>query len=260
MRERAKKEEKMKENREKEILSFLEKEGYAKISRISKELFISESTARRNLSELEQKGLINRTHGGAELKKHDSLVLSFAFRSNQNASEKKRIALTALKLIHNGDVVFLDGSSTAFYLAEYLTEFKDVKVITNGIDTLSLLSKNGVTVYSTGGVASRENPSVLVGHYAEQMIQSVHADIFFFSAQSVSPNGDVYDCYEDEISPRKKMMQNTDKSVLLLDSTKTERSSAFRLGNVTEFDYIVCNKDLKDKFDCEDLPEFITFE
>ncbi len=250
----------MKENREKEILSFLEKEGYAKIGKISKELFISESTVRRNLAELDNKGLINRTHGGAELKKDDSLLLSFTFRAHHNAAEKKRIALASLKLIKNGDVVFLDGSSTAFYLAEYLAEFKDVKVITNGLDALSLLAKNGVMAYSTGGVVSRENPSVLVGHYAEQMIESVRADVFFFSVQSVSRNGDAYDCYEDEIATRKKMMRNADKSVLLLDSTKTERSSAFRLGNVAEFDRIVCHRDLKEKFDCENLPEFITFE
>lgn len=250
----------MKDNREKEILAFLEKEGYAKIGKIADELFISESTARRNLAELEKKGFINRTHGGAEIKKEDSLLLSFAFRSHQNAAEKKKIALSALKLIQNGDVVFLDGSSSAFYLADYLSEFKDIKVITNGQDTLSLLAKNGVTAYSTGGIVSRENPSVLVGHYAEQMIESVHADVFFFSVQSVSRDGNMFDCYEDEIAPRKKMMKNAKKSVLLLDKTKTERSSAFRLGKLSDIDYVVCNKDFRERFDCENLPDFLTFE
>lgn len=249
----------MKETREKEILVFLKKEGYAKINKISSALFISESTVRRNLAELEKKGLVNRTHGGAELKKEDALVMSFTFRSHQNTAEKKKIALTALKLIKNGDVIFLDGSSTAFYLAEYLAEFKDIKVVTNGIDTLSLLAKNGITAYSTGGIVSRENPSVLVGHYAEQMIESVHADVFFFSVQSVAANGNTYDCYEDEIAPRLKMMRSAKKSVLLLDETKAERSSAFQLGNVADVDYIVCNETLRNRFDCKDLPEFITF-
>lgn len=249
----------MKENREKEILAFLKKEGFAKIGRISTQLYISESTVRRNLAELEKKGFIHRTHGGAELKNEDSLILSFAFRSHQNATEKKKIALTALKLIKNGDVIFLDSSSTAFYLAEYLSEFKDIKVITNGLDTLSLLAKKGVVAYSTGGIVSRENPSALVGHYAEQMIESVHADVFFFSVQSVAANGHTYDCYEDEIATRLKMLKNAEKSVLLLDETKAERSSAFRLGNVSDVDYIVCNENVKDKFDCANLPEFITF-
>lgn len=250
----------MKESREKEILAFLQKEKYAKIERISEALFISSSTVRRNLAELESKGLVNRTHGGAEIKDENSHWTSFTFRATQNSVEKKKIALAARGLVKNGDILFLDGSTTSFYLAEYLSEFKDVKVITNGVDTLSLLAKNGVTAYSTGGVISTENPSVLVGHYAENMIESVRADVAFFSVQSINSKGEMFDCYEKELAPRLKMMKNAEKSVLLFDDTKWEKSSAFRLGNLSDVDYVVCNRDLRERFDCERLPQFVTFE
>ena len=69
----------------------------------------------------------------------------------------------------------------------------------------------------------------------------------------------MYDCYEDEISPRQKMIKHAEKSVLLLGETKAERSSAFQLGNVSDVNYIVCNENIRDKFDCYNLPEFITF-
>ncbi|MFR6641075.1 MAG: DeoR/GlpR family DNA-binding transcription regulator [Christensenellales bacterium] len=174
----------MKESQEKAVLDFLEKKQYASVEEISRTLNVSNSTTRRIFGALQIKGLITRTHGGAKINDANNAAPSFTFRIHQNLFEKKKIALSAIKLIRNGDIIFLDGSTTAYCIAEYLGEFENIKVITNGIETLSLLSQNKIPAYSTGGMVSQENPSVLVGGYAEDGVRNFHADIVFFSARA----------------------------------------------------------------------------
>ena len=243
----------MKDNHEKELLAVLEEKQYATIEELASIIYVSASTVRRRLTSLEKKGFITRTHGGAQLCA-DGNFPSFSFRSQQNIAGKKRIALSALKLIKNGDVIFLDGSTSAYFIAEYLKEFSGIKVITNGIDTLSLLSKNGVDAYSTGGRISAQNRSVLVGAYAESVISNLHADLAFFSAQSVEKTGEVYDCFEEENILRKRMMAQAEKRILLCDSTKLNRTSIFKLCNISDVDYIVSEKDVREYFDTPDVP------
>jgi len=210
----------MKISQEKKILEILETQQYASVEELSAVLCVSTSTIRRSLEILQQKGLVTRTHGGVKINSDNSFSPSFTFRIHQNTFEKKKIALSAIKLIRNGDIIFLDGSTSAFYIAEYLKEFENIRVITNGIDTLSLLSKNKILAYSTGGQVSSENPSVLVGRYAEDMICNFHADIAFFSAQAMDNDGEIYDCFEDEIFLRRAMIKNAKTKVFLCDSTK----------------------------------------
>ncbi len=239
----------MKESREKKILEILEKQQYATVEHLSASLFVSDSTIRRALQALQEKGLVTRTHGGVKINSDNNFSPSFTFRIHQNSFEKKKIALSAIKMIKNGDIIFLDGSTSAFYIAEYLKEFENVRVITNGIDTLSLLSKNNILAYSTGGQVSKENPSVLVGRYAEDTIANFHADIAFFSAQSLDADGEIYDCFEDEIFIRRTMIKNAKTKVFLCDNTKIGKTSPYRLCSLNEINYIASNQPLPDFID-----------
>lgn len=248
----------MKEYLEKELLSILQANQYATVDELAQALFVSASTVRRNLNELQKKGLVTRTHGGVKLNDENNFSPSFTFRIHQNSYEKKKIALAAIKLIKNGDLIFLDGTTSAFFIAEYLAEFENIRVITNGIDTLSLLSKHNVAAYSTGGYVQEENRSVLVGRYAEDMIDNFHADIAFFSAQSVTPEGEIYDCFEEENFIRKAMIRNATKRVFLCDSTKFGKSSLFHLCSLNDIDYIVSNDPLPRFSDAKEITQIVT--
>ena len=248
----------MKENQEKEILEILQNNQYATIDELSENLFVSASTIRRKLDVLQKKGLVTRTHGGAQLNDDNNFFPSFTFRVHENSFEKKKIALSAIKLIKNGDLIFLDGTTSAFFIAEYLSEFKNIRVITNGIDTLSLLAKNNITAYSTGGCVQELNRSVLVGHYAEEMIKNFHADIAFFSARSVDSNGEIYDCFEEENVIRKAMIKHATKKVFLCDSTKFGKTNLFHLCSLNDVDYIVSNHTIPDFVKVDKLPQLLT--
>lgn len=247
----------MKDTLEKEILEILRKKQRADIGDLAGELFVSPSTVRRKLTQLQQKGLVTRTHGGAQINDESNFFPSFTFRSHLNSLEKKKIALSAIKLIKNGDFIFLDGSTSTFFIAGYLDQFKNITVVTNGIDTLSRLTRHNITAYSTGGFVSPVNKSVLVGHHAETMISSLHADIAFFSAQSVSKDGIAYDCFEEENVIRNCMRRHTKQNVFLCDSTKFGKTSPYRLGALKEFDYLVSDRDIRGYFDTDDLPQIL---
>ena len=234
---------------ENKILEYLTERQYADVDEIAQKFSISGATVRRKLTVLHDKGLVVRTRGGAKINDTNNFYPSFSFRTHQNSLEKKKIALAGIKLIKNGDLVFIDGSTSCFFIADYLSEFNNLKVVTNGIDTLSLLSKNKIDAYSTGGVVSEANRSVLVGQIAHQTISNMHADIVFFSAQSVGKNGEIYDCFEHENYLRREMIKNANKKVFLCDSTKLNRSSPFKLCNMEDIDYIICNQEIKTYFE-----------
>lgn len=241
----------MKITQEKKVLEILETQQYASVDELSAALSVSASTIRRTLEILQQKGLVTRTHGGVKINGDNNFSPSFTFRIHQNSFEKKKIALSAIKLIKNGDIIFLDGSTSAFYIAEYLKEFKNIRVITNGIDTLSLLAKYNILAYSTGGLVSTENPSVLVGRYAEDTIGNFHADIAFFSAQAMDNDGEIYDCYEDEIFIRRAMIQNAKTKVFLCDNTKTGKTAPYHLCSLKDVDYVASNQPLPNSIPTE---------
>ena len=230
--------------RDAEILKLLESKEYLSVEEITKTLFVSPSSVRRSLAVLEEKGLIKRTHGGATIIDANDLTPSFTFRTHQNVFEKKLIALKASQLIKEGDVVFLDGSTSAFFMIEYLKEFNNVKVVTNGIDTISALSKNGINAISTGGTISKNNRSLLVGPFAEKLVENLHANIVFFSAQGINKDGVISDCYEEETSLVSKMIKNATRKVFLCDGTKLDKISTFKLCSVEDVDDIICNEDL----------------
>lgn len=234
--------------RDMEILKLLESKEYISVEEITKTLYVSPSSVRRSLRTLEEKGLIKRTHGGATIIDANNLTPSFTFRTHQNVFEKKLIALKAIKLIKEGDVIFLDGSTSAFFMIEYLSEFNNIRVITNGIDTLSLLSKNNIPAISTGGSISKSNRSVLVGPYAENLIENIHANIAFFSAQGVNKDGVISDCYEGETNIVMKMLKNSSRKVFLCDNTKLDKISTFKLCKIEDVDDVICNEDLSSYF------------
>ena len=238
----------IKDNATQDILRYLQKAETASIEEIASTFFISPSSVRRKLNVLQEKGLVVRTHGGARLNRNEDLFPSFSFRSHQNSFEKKKIAMMSTEFIKDGDFIFLDGSTSAFFLAEYLTHFKNIKVMTNGIDTISILSKYNIEAYSTGGKISETNRSVLVGQNAINTVAHYHADIFLFSAQSMDREGNIYDCFEEENFVRLAMMKNASQKVFLCDDSKLNRSSVFRLYGIQDIDQIVSNTDIKAYF------------
>ena len=226
--------------REQEIISILKtKNGFATVKNLCETLFASESSIRRDLKSLEERGLVKRSYGGASLISNSSNIVTFNHRTRQNADEKREIAKKAISLINEGDIIFLDQSSTSFFLANELINRNSLTVVTNNIEIMMLLSNSGIKLISSGGFLSDENRNCLIGGDAQSTFKNVFADIVFFSVKAISDDGIVTDCSREEIVVRNAMLKNAQKKVLLCDSSKFDKRAPFKQCELGEVDYLI---------------------
>lgn len=225
--------------REYEILKLLASEGYVTVKQLSKLLYTSESSIRRDLGTMEKQGLVVRSYGGVELAKNTSQVIPFSTRAHHNIHAKKIMAQKAIHLIHDGDIVFLDQSSSAFFVAHELLKKSDITVVTNNVEILSFLSQSNIEVISCGGRLSKSNRNCLMGDDAHRIFSEIHADIMFFSAKSLSADGVIYDCVREEVCIRHTMLANAETKVFLCDSEKFNRFSGYKQCTLEDIDYLI---------------------
>lgn len=229
--------------REDEIMALLSETEYATVDYLVKKINISASSIRRDLKNLEERGLVLRSYGGVKRANSMGKHIPFSLRSHENSAQKKQIARAAASLLHAGDVVFLDGSSSAFFLAELLPAIGGITVITNSIDVMAALSGYDIKVYGTGGMISNENRAVLVGGSTQEYVQKIRADAFVFSVQAMTADGDFFDCYAEEVAVRNVMMHNAQKKIMLCDSSKWGKTSTFYQTSLSDVDYLITDKD-----------------
>ncbi|MBQ9784008.1 MAG: DeoR/GlpR transcriptional regulator [Clostridia bacterium] len=229
--------------REDEIMTLLSETEYATVDYLVKKINISASSIRRDLKNLEERGLVVRSYGGVKRANSQGKHIPFSLRSHENSAQKKQIARAAASLLHAGDVVFLDGSSSAYFLAELLPAIGGITVVTNSVDVVAALSGYDIKVYCTGGMISSENRATLVGGSTQEFVQKIRADAFVFSVQAMSADGEFFDCYAEEVAVRNAMMRNARRRIMLCDSSKWGKTSTFYQTSLSDVDYLITDKD-----------------
>ena len=229
----------LKLEREQEILDVLRENGKTSVKQLSDRLYTSESTVRRILAELERKGVVRRSYGGAELMESHNHVASFRSRARENMEAKEQIAQKAAELVRDGSIVFLDQSTSSYHLAAALRKKRDLTVVTNNVEIAALLAETDFDVYLSGGRLSKQMRMCLVGDDAQRIFREINADFAFFSARSVSAEGMVSDCDREEIWVRNAMLRNTRCRVFLCDSSKFDSLSGYRQCDLSELDVLV---------------------
>ena len=158
----------------------------------------------------------------------------------EHNEEKKQIALKAVSHIKDGDVIMLDASTTAFYLLPYLTNFKNILVITNGAKTALEAASMGIRTLCTGGEMTLESFSY-VGTDTENFLRRYNANIAFFSCRGISDDKNATDNSILENSVRKIMIQNSQKSFLLCDRSKVGKKYLNTLCTEKDISGIITN-------------------
>lgn len=239
-----------KSERQEKIIELLKGRDYASVRLLCSLLFASEPTIRRDLTALEQEGLIRRSHGGAMLVR-DELSRPLAFRKETMQAEKRRIAQRAAELVPQGAVLFIDASTTATHLIPHLKD-KNVTVITNGLATLNLLQEQKIKAKCIGGDLLHSS-MCFAGRAAERFIEELHADLLFFSISSLNEQGEITDYSEEETYLRQALLKHARKRILLLDHSKFSKTATFRLCTLEEIDGIITDlapvKPLADSLD-----------
>jgi len=233
-----------------EIIKILKKYHYVTVDFLVEQICYSPATIRRDLTFLEKQGLVKRSYGGVEIK--DNNYTPFRFRQHSMKKEKNSIAHFAASLIKDGDTVFIDGSTTASYMAVPLLAKKDITVITNNLELLAALHRGGIATVCTGGVPSKDG-DVLFGYTAERAVEDKRADICFFSAHGYDKDGNITEVFDDTIRLVRRMIRNSAVSVFLCDTDKEGAPSPTRLCTFNDISCVVCERDIEAQF-ARDFP------
>ena len=228
--------------RQQAILDYMRKNETISVREIVKTFYVSEATARRDLNELENSGLVRRVFGGATLLIGSDRQVPLFVREREDEREKKHIGERASTLIKDGQILFIDGSSTAQFLLPYLGRFKDLIVITNGLKIAQELGDMHIKVYSTGGLLM-ENSSVLIGEDAERFVDGFNADICFLSCKGLSDDGKLTDTSYSETQLRKRFLANSNTKVFLITKNKIGKKYIHTLCTTKDVDYIVMDEE-----------------
>lgn len=225
------------------ILAKLSLEGKVVVSDLAKEFDVTEETIRRDLEKLDKDGLARKTYGGAVKNENFNIDLPFHVRKQTNVESKRHIAAQISEMIHDGDYVMLDSSTTALNVIKNILDRKKITLITNSIEILiELCNKPDWMVVSTGGVL-KEGGLSLVGYQAERMVSGFHVDIAICSCKGLDGEMGVTDSNERDSEIKKAFFKAANKKVLAVDSSKFDRSSFVKVCSIKEVDTIVTDTD-----------------
>lgn len=200
------------------ILDAVRKNGFVTVKYLVANVHYSNATINRDLRLLEQKKLVKRSYGGVEAV--ENVGVELPFRYEKYRAEKMRLAKRAAEFVKDGDVIFIDGTTTTEYMAAYLTEKKDIRVITNNMLLAVRLAESGVSATCLGGDVA-ETPCMLDGAIAVETAEKYKADKMFFSVGAISKTGEIGG-NEMYYTLHKTMAKNAEQCFLLVTHDKLD--------------------------------------
>jgi DeoR/GlpR family transcriptional regulator of sugar metabolism len=220
------------------ILDALRADGPATVTALAQRLAASEATIRRDLSQLDDEGLLRRVYGGAV--PIDGRDDPFVDVAEVRVAEKDAIASRCAALVHDGETVLLDIGTTAHRVARQLRG-RSLTVVTSNLAVYEELADDtSIQLVLLGGMLRREYRS-LVGFLTEDNLRQVHADRLFLGTSGVRPGGQVMDTTVVEVPVKRAMIAASDQVVLVADADKFPGTGMARVCGPEELDLVVTN-------------------
>ena len=232
------------DERRQHILSLVQNQGRVLVGELSRSLGISTITIRKDLECLHSKGLIQRAHGGALRLQSGALFdPSLQEKEKLHAREKRLIAAAAAEMVEEGQCIMLDSGTTTAAVAHALKKFSRLTVITNAVNIAADLSSTDFEVILVGG-SLRKNSFSLVGPLAEDVLEEMHADIFFLGSDGFDLEVGVTTPNFLESRVGRAMVKASKRVVTVCDSTKFGRRSLSRIVPVTSVHCVITDKNI----------------
>ncbi len=228
--------------RQLKIADIIRKEGQATVDQLVDIFKSSPETIRRDLSALVSSGKVQKIHGGAKCTNIQGEG-RFQLRLRKNVSAKRVIAERAVRLISEGDTLFVNAGSTTVIFAEELMKIANLTVVTNSVDIAKILgsSTNGTKVYLLGGEYSQDNHQT-VGAMVIAQLQQFYAQHVILPIGYIHSTVGVTDFNAADVSVSQAMLAQSENSILLADSSKFEQIAPFVVGGLDQFDQFICEK------------------
>ena len=227
------------------IKSYLYENRQVEVHALSSMLGVSEVTIRRDLEKLEREGLLTRTHGGAILYEEPHPAREGGAPQDE---ESREIALVAVNMIEDGDVIMLTGGEIGDSIARQLISRSDITVLTNYISiAVQISSQPSNRVVLLGGDVDGDGKS-LYGSLSVMNLRRFHVNRLFAEVDGISDTLDVSVVSHEKAELLEAAMESADEKVLVCKAENFGRNAFFRLGRLSLADKIITNPSVPDEF------------
>lgn len=228
--------------RRNEILETLQVNKRVVVSELSQQYNVSEETIRRDLDKLDKEGLAVKSYGGAVFKEDTNIDLPFNVRKKRNVVGKQKIAEIIKTLVSDGDLIILDASTTAVFIAKALKDKENLTVITNSIEIIVELSAmQHWNVISTGGVV-KQGYLALIGPKVVEDLNTYNVDKAILSCKGFDVDRGITDGNEHFAQVKQAMIQSAKERILAVDFSKFDQSAFARICDIGEFSTVVTDQ------------------
>ncbi|MEF2246373.1 MULTISPECIES: DeoR/GlpR family DNA-binding transcription regulator [unclassified Paenibacillus] len=207
------------------IVEYVRKNRVATISELANEFSVHDATIRRDLSEIEQEGLLKRTHGGVTIDEWANVEASFNDRFNDQLDQKMRIGKRAAELVKDGEHIIIDSGTTTLHIAKNLVHRTNLTVVTNDMNVAAELRDSpGIKVILTGGDLYPSS-YMLNGMFTDRVLESLHVHKAFIGIPVLhSKLGLMHP--EAQLVPTKiGMIKAAQQTIVVADSSKIGKVS-----------------------------------
>ena len=221
------------------ILEFVRQREFTSVDELVRWFNYSPATIRRDLNYLADLGLIQKSYGSVCAKAGRPTLI----REHDNVGAKVRICERAADFIKDGDVVFIDGTTTTYFLGEKLLKKKGLTVVTTNMKLAMFLGEHKVNCYLTGGKVC--DTTMLAGDVCTDLVEKMRFDVAVFSPGIIDKEGHLA-VYEGFWGFMRSAMKNCKKNILVCDLKKLEKKSSYFAGNIGMFDVVIFDDEFPD--------------
>lgn len=200
-----------------------------RVSKLSEMLGVSEVTIRRDLEELEQQGVLERTHGGAILAQRTGLEPAYMDAVSRSPTQKRQIGETAAELVQTGETVFLNGGTTTLQVFRHIST-PGVRVVTNHIGMALESADREMQLMLLGGTY-RPRSNSCVGALTTEAARRVFAARSFIGLEGLSPRSGLTSAASEEADIARVMIEQTEGEVVVV-------ADASKVGTVADFQIV----------------------
>ncbi len=230
------------------ILEHLKVNGKASFAQLAKVNGVSVDTVRRDLAELEERGLVQRVRGGAVICDDDPAQKSFGVRSSFHNDEKRMLCNGIKEVLTDGQTVALNSGTTNIEAAKFICEnYNRLNIITNSLVVLNyMLCQNKFNIIVPGGIVELQEKSIY-GSRCENDIRSYNIDVALLAVNAVSIKKGITDFRFNEIGIINAMLDASDKKYVLADSSKFDNVSCMNICDLGKIDGFLTEKGISNE-------------
>ena len=228
------------------ILEYVRNHNSATVSTLALEFNVHEATIRRDLTEIEQEGLLRRTHGGVVMEHWTDGEPSFDERSLQSTDEKSRIGKFAASLVQDGDHIIIDSGTTTLHIAKHLINHANLTVVTNDINIASeLKDAQGVKVILTGGELYPSS-YMLNGMLTDYALKSLHVVKAFIGTPALHPQHGLMHPEAQLVATKQGMIKAAREIIVVTDHRKLGKLSLHTVAPPTSIHALITGSEAED--------------